>query len=81
VARCAGLFDNALSDFLWARAILLVGPTIATVGLSIQVPIAMVVEPFVRAHGWWSETELCVLELSGAVCILLGFVAVSTDFG
>ncbi|KAK9813135.1 hypothetical protein WJX72_009645 [[Myrmecia] bisecta] len=36
ITLCKGLFDNVLSDYLWARAVLLVGPTIATVGLSIQ---------------------------------------------
>lgn len=37
VIACKGLFDNVLSDYLWARAVLLVGPTIATVGISVQV--------------------------------------------
>ena len=35
-----GLLDNALSDYLWARAVLLVGPTVASVGLNAQVPLA-----------------------------------------
>ena len=30
---CAkGLFDNVLSDYLWARAVLLTSPTVASVG-------------------------------------------------
>ncbi|KAF5831487.1 hypothetical protein DUNSADRAFT_13045 [Dunaliella salina] len=35
-----GLLDYVLSDYLWARAVLLIGPTVATLGLSIQIPIA-----------------------------------------
>lgn len=31
-----GLVSNVLSDYFWARAVLLCGPTVATVGLSIQ---------------------------------------------
>lgn len=36
-----GLFDNVLSDILWAMAILLTSPTAATIGLSLTVPLAM----------------------------------------
>ena len=33
----AGLLDNVGADYLWARAVLLVGPTIASAGMTIQV--------------------------------------------
>ncbi|KAL8020215.1 putative solute carrier family 35 member SLC35F1/F2/F6 [Plasmopara halstedii] len=39
-----GLFDNVLSDYLWARAVLLTSPTVATVGLSLTVPLAIVAD-------------------------------------
>ena len=39
-----GLFDNVLSDYLWARAVLLTSPTVASVGLSMQIPMAAAVE-------------------------------------
>lgn len=35
-----GLCDNVLSDYLWARAIVLTSPTVATVGLSLTIPLA-----------------------------------------
>jgi len=37
-AGCArsGLLDYVLSDYFWARAVLLIGPTAATLGLSVQ---------------------------------------------
>lgn len=31
-----GLLDNVLSDYLWARAVLLTSPTVATCGTTIQ---------------------------------------------
>lgn len=36
-----GLVDNVISDYLWARAVLLTSPTVSTVGLSLTVPLAM----------------------------------------
>ncbi|KAL3927141.1 MAG: hypothetical protein SGPRY_002963, partial [Prymnesium sp.] len=36
-----GLFDNVLSEYLWAHAVLLTSPSVATVGLSLTVPLAM----------------------------------------
>jgi solute carrier family 35, member F5 len=57
--------------------VLLIGPTIASVGLSLQVPIAMLVEPMLRAEGWWSHWLECALELTGAGGILAGFFVVT----
>jgi solute carrier family 35, member F5 len=76
---CAGLFDNALADYLWSRAVLLVGPTIATVGMQLQVPIAMVVDPLVHTRGWWSVRNVCMLELLGAAAILGGFFTIDAQ--
>lgn len=36
ICAVKGLISNVMSDYFWARAVLLVGPTVATVGLSIQ---------------------------------------------
>lgn len=36
-----GLFDNVLSDYLWARAVVLTSPTVATIGLSLTIPMAI----------------------------------------
>lgn len=42
-----GLLDNVLSDYLWAKAVLLTTTTVATAGLTIQVPLAAVVDTIV----------------------------------
>ncbi|KAI3980347.1 hypothetical protein MKX01_003886 [Papaver californicum] len=39
-----GLLDNVLSDYLWAKAVLLATTTVATAGLMIQVPLAAIVD-------------------------------------
>ena len=78
-AQCAGLFDNALADYLWSRAVLLVGPTIATVGTSLQIPMAMVLDPIVHTKGWWSTARGCSLELLGAGAVLAGFFTINAS--
>jgi hypothetical protein len=47
-----GLVDNVLSDYLWARAVLLTSPTTASVGLSMQIPMAAIAE-VVLGHATW----------------------------
>jgi drug/metabolite transporter (DMT)-like permease len=79
--QCSGLFDNALADYLWSRAILLVGPTIATVGLQLQVPVSMMLDPLVHQEGWWSRWNSCALEIFGAIIILSGFFALEVSSG
>jgi solute carrier family 35 protein F5 len=35
-----GLLDNVLSEYLWATAVLLTSPSVATVGLALTVKLA-----------------------------------------
>lgn len=65
-----GLLDNVLSDYLWAKAILLTTTTVATAGLSIQVPIAAVVDSLMG-----SAPHL--LDYIGAVAVMVGFVGIN----
>lgn len=66
-----GLFDNVLSDFLWARAILLTSPTVATVGLSMTIPLAMLSDlVFKGLAPTWQV-------LLGSVLVTVGFVGVN----
>ena len=50
-----GLFDNVLSDLMWARAIQLSSATHATVGLALTIPLAMLADLALRgiAPGLW----------------------------
>lgn len=75
--RTVGLFDNVLSDYLWARAVLLIGPTIATVGLSVQIPLAVVAEMLLKSPPWLRSASSAVLILLGALAVIAGFLGVT----
>ena len=74
---CAkGLFDNVLSDYLWARAVLLTSPTVASVGLSMQIPMAALVEA-AMGRARWADSGLSALGmLGGCGLVLAGFLGV-----
>lgn len=66
-----GLFDNVLSDYLWAKAVLYTSPTVATVGLTLTVPFAVVLD-------WLTGAAFPdVLSASGAGLVLGGFALLS----
>jgi solute carrier family 35 protein F5 len=65
-----GLLDNVLSDLLWASAIVLTSPTVATIGLSLTIPLSMLGDWALLGH---PPSLLLVL---GAVLTILGFVAI-----
>lgn len=58
------------SDYLWAKAIQLTTTTVATAGLTIQVPMAAVVDTL-------SGHNPNRLDYIGAVCVILGFVGLN----
>ncbi|KAJ4798640.1 solute carrier family 35 protein (DUF914) [Rhynchospora pubera] len=65
-----GLLDNVLSDYLWAKAIHLTTTTVATAGLTIQVPIAAVVDS-ITGHAPH------LLDYVGAAAVLVGFAGIN----
>eukprot|EP00658_Telonema_sp_P-2_P037454 TRINITY_DN2693_c0_g2_i2.p1 TRINITY_DN2693_c0_g2~~TRINITY_DN2693_c0_g2_i2.p1 ORF type:complete len:277 (-),score=34.42 TRINITY_DN2693_c0_g2_i2:223-1053(-) len=71
---CKGLFDNVLSDYLWGRAVLLTSATVATVGLSLTIPMAFVYDIFFK------DLKPDFLLVSGSLCVLLGFFCVNDVF-
>uniref|UniRef100_A0A7S2E5E0 EamA domain-containing protein n=1 Tax=Ditylum brightwellii TaxID=49249 RepID=A0A7S2E5E0_9STRA len=68
-----GLFDNVLSDYLWARSVVLTSATVATVGLGLTIPMAFVCD-IVLGHG---EDVIQVESIFGAILVLVGFVLVN----
>ncbi|KAL5226163.1 hypothetical protein ABZP36_012802 [Zizania latifolia] len=68
VGKC--LLDNVLSDYLWAKAIHLTTTTVATAGLTIQVPIAAIVNTL-TGHAPH------VLNYIGAATVLFGFAGIN----
>ncbi|KAL5702695.1 hypothetical protein ACHQM5_027875 [Ranunculus cassubicifolius] len=65
-----GLLDNVLSDYLWAKAILLTSTTVATAGLTIQVPLAAIVDS-VTGHAPHLMGYL------GATAVMVGFAGIN----
>lgn len=69
--------DYVLADFLWARAVLLLGPTAATLGLSIQVPIATALDAALGRPAWLRGAAPAALTLGGSLLILAGFASIT----
>jgi len=67
-----GTLDNVLSDFLWARAVVLTSATVATVGLGLTIPLAFVSD-WVMGRG----NVLSAQSIAGALSVLAGFILVN----
>ena len=68
-----GLFDNVISDYLWARAIILTSATVATVGLGLTVPLALISDVFIMKR----DDVLSRDGIVGALMVVAGFVSVN----
>ncbi|KAF8077444.1 hypothetical protein N665_1035s0006 [Sinapis alba] len=65
-----GLLDNVLSDYLWAKAVLLTTTTVASAGLTIQVPLAAIVDSL-------SGNKPSFTDFIGAVAVMVGFAGIN----
>jgi solute carrier family 35, member F5 len=70
-----GMLDNVLSDYLWARAVILTSATVATVGLGLTIPLAFFSDWFMGNAGVVNTQSIC-----GAVSVLIGFTLVNIGF-
>lgn len=67
-----GLFNNVISDYLWARSVLLTSATVASVGLGLTIPLAFVSDVFLGV-----EDVLNLESVLGAGFVLFGFILVN----
>jgi hypothetical protein len=67
-----GLLDNVISDVLWARAVVLTSPTLATVALSLTIPLAIVADALTG-----SAPPPGRLMSVGSLAVVAGFATVS----
>ena len=74
-----GCLDNVLSDYLWARSILLIGPTLATSGLALQVPIAVVSDALISQPAWMGDLATILLTTIGGSVILGAFFGLNLE--
>eukprot|EP00257_Ricinus_communis_P026063 XP_025013477.1 thiamine-repressible mitochondrial transport protein THI74 isoform X2 [Ricinus communis] len=65
-----GLLDNVLSDYLWAKAVLLTTTTVATAGLTIQVPLAAIVDTL-------TGNAPRLMDYLGAIAVMIGFAGIN----
>ncbi|KAK3021659.1 hypothetical protein RJ639_046383 [Escallonia herrerae] len=65
-----GLLDNVLSDYLWAKAVLLTTTTVATAGLTIQVPLAAIVDSL-------RGNAPIFMDYVGAAAVMVGFAGIN----
>ncbi len=70
-----GLLDNVLSDYLWARAVILTSATVASVGVGLTIPMAFLAD---RIMGNYNNVSSWG-DVVGAVFVLVGFVFVNID--
>uniref|UniRef100_A0A2P2IVB7 EamA domain-containing protein n=2 Tax=Rhizophora mucronata TaxID=61149 RepID=A0A2P2IVB7_RHIMU len=65
-----GFLDNVLSDYLWAKAVLLTTTTVATAGLTIQVPLAAIVDTL-------TGNAPRLMDYLGAAAVMIGFTGIN----
>jgi len=63
-----GLLGTVLSDYLWARSVLLTTPLIATIATSLSIPLSLIADTII--HG----STFTVLYFTGTILVILGFV-------
>mmetsp|Transcript_12897 Transcript_12897/g.19620 ORF Transcript_12897/g.19620 Transcript_12897/m.19620 type:complete len:418 (-) Transcript_12897:90-1343(-) len=66
-----GFFDNVVSDYLWARSVILTSATVASVGVGLTIPMAFVSDIIM---GRWEPTIESVV---GGLSVLAGFLIVN----
>ena len=66
------MLDDVVSEYLWARAVVLTSATVATVGLGLTIPLAFVSD-WVMGHG----NVVSVQSVLGALSLLVGFILVN----
>mmetsp|Transcript_15588 Transcript_15588/g.25308 ORF Transcript_15588/g.25308 Transcript_15588/m.25308 type:complete len:298 (-) Transcript_15588:86-979(-) len=69
-----GLLDNVVSDYLWARAVILTSATVASVGVGLTIPMAFVAD---WVMGNYNGTQAG--DVWAAILVLLGFVFVNMN--
>lgn len=78
--------DYVLADYTWARAVLLLGPTVATLGMTVQIPLATAADVVLGWAGlghphWLDSRRATLLTAAGTVAILAGVVGINCSAG
>ncbi|KAI9164317.1 hypothetical protein H9P43_008146 [Blastocladiella emersonii ATCC 22665] len=68
------MFGTVLSDYLWITAMLMTGPIVVTVGLSLTTPLSMIGDLILKGITY------SPLYVTGAVLIVIGFIGANLEF-
>ena len=68
-----GICDDVIADYFWARAVVLTSPTVATIGMSITIPLAMISDSLL------GKEQPSALSACGALLVVFGFVVLNTQ--
>jgi solute carrier family 35 protein F5 len=69
-----GFLGSALSDFLWAKSVVLTSPLIATMSMTLTIPLAMIVDNV------FNGVTFSPVYFVGSSLVLCGFVLVNWNF-
>lgn len=68
-----GVFSTVIADFCWAKAILYTSPTVATIGTSMTIPLAMITDFFVQ------DIVPTGTSIGGSLLVIAGFILVNME--
>ncbi|CAG9462608.1 unnamed protein product [Pedinophyceae sp. YPF-701] len=71
-----GLVANVVSDYFWARSVLLVGPVVATVGLAVQVPLSAAAD-LVLGLMPIDGVKGAMMMAAGGTAVMVGFFGIA----
>ena len=75
-----GSLDNVLSDYLWARAVILTSATVASVGVGLTIPMAFIADYIMGNYNDNdSSGSIEVGDVLGALFVLMGFIFVNMN--
>ena len=60
-----------ISDYCWAQSVIKLGPLVTTLGLSVTIPLGMIVDSF------YSDIRFGWLYYVGTVLVIIGFLIVT----
>eukprot|EP00798_Chlamydomonas_sp_ICE-L_P003898 gene3898-13968_t len=72
-----GILAYVMADYMWARGVMIIGPTIATVCQSIQIPVAAAADLLLGTPTWAESYHSIVMALAGTLLILFGLFGIN----
>ena len=62
---------NVVADYCWARSVVLLGPLITTLGLTLTFPLSLAIDV------WYNGRKFTFLYFVGSACIIAAFAVIT----